>query len=1236
MYNYVSIIRKSTSINNCIKCFFTNEEIPNLLITKNNTIEIYDLTKEGLNNSKSLNIYGNIHLLLSIPSYNEENEIHKDNIFVLTELLDFCVLSFYQETKKIVTLFSDSIKLDIGVRQENILYSLDVDKNFLLISAYKNIFKLICLNTTKRLKENYNDFIIKYQYEDILFLSNFTINNISTKNNDNILTFAMIKIDKYNQNLTEENNENNEENIKNSKNHQMTLETFQIRVEPKSFNVYYYEKKQELTAKNKNIALKVTSNRAAGYKPNISNTHEKMIENFNFLQKINISENPTVSLMITHPEGIIFLFFSNYAMYFKYDNTKKELIPQDDKKVIYTDRKFINYAIIDEKNYKYFVSDEYGNLFLMALIADYEQYTQNEQFILQILGEINYSKCLVYLDNNYLFNGSNKGNSQLIKIETNTNSLIKIIKNYESLSPIKDFILINNIEEENAIEFLTISGFEKNCAIKKIKKGSPVIFKGGMNIKNLKDVYKVDINNKENIYTLIITTISKTFMLDYNNETNEIFINNKLQLDNNELVIFVQNSKNFIVIVTNIRIKIFDKNFEIISNNYIEDNNKEIIPLIAKFNKKLNMLVIYTNDQNLMSFKFDDDGNIAKKEEILKGVSICDFDMCKYFLIYALWDSNDLFIYSFNSKKIEIINIPDECLDSTKFSSIKIFKYNSFHYLFVSLSTGKLIYFQLKQNDNDYNQLYSFSSNDFIFKRKYNLNKEDFTIKKIKQKNISSLFINTQTPLFINFQKENLVISYFNIKSCKNLIEINDNQFLFIFKDKINFGTLIQIQSQNIISKNYSKQINIIKLISFDEINTTKEEINKSNDYILTIEENKIENKFRNSLILNDINLKEISRYDLPYENEQSNTITEIEFKNHTNTIESKLFIIGTSIIENISKEATKGHLYLLEINQNNNYKFNKLLEIETYGGIHKVTSCDDIIYVAIGNILYIYQIKQLFDNTYEIKLLKKYSEFTLINDIQLLNESKIKNTENNFTNNNNNNIINITNNDQYIIISDIGRSIGIYCFCTKDNKFTELYRDNSNTWVLTTIQIKDEIFYISDIEGNIISLRKNISTKEEGDFSKLERIAYFNIGEKINSMILTKIKNKDLLSVTPKNKDFENDEKIDIIFFVTLEGTLGQIIQINKETYMFLKALQDFLIKKKENIGGFDYNNWKMFRCGIINKNAQGYIEGDIIEKFLNNDDNYKKQILKELNYNWNKQYDEIIHILEILVNNH
>ena len=52
----------------------------------------------------------------------------------------------------------------------------------------------------------------------------------------------------------------------------------------------------------------------------------------NLLQKIDISENPTVSLLITHKDGLIILFFSNYALYYKYDICKKELVSKKEKK----------------------------------------------------------------------------------------------------------------------------------------------------------------------------------------------------------------------------------------------------------------------------------------------------------------------------------------------------------------------------------------------------------------------------------------------------------------------------------------------------------------------------------------------------------------------------------------------------------------------------------------------------------------------------------------------------------------------------------------------------------------------------------------------------------------------------------------------------------------------------------------------------------------------------------------
>ena len=110
MYNYISSIRKTSSVEICLKCFFINEEIPNLLLSKGNTIEIYDLSKEGLVLNKILNLYGKIVVLLNFPSSPDINTNHKDNIFILTEKLDYCVLSYDKISNVINTLFTGSIK----------------------------------------------------------------------------------------------------------------------------------------------------------------------------------------------------------------------------------------------------------------------------------------------------------------------------------------------------------------------------------------------------------------------------------------------------------------------------------------------------------------------------------------------------------------------------------------------------------------------------------------------------------------------------------------------------------------------------------------------------------------------------------------------------------------------------------------------------------------------------------------------------------------------------------------------------------------------------------------------------------------------------------------------------------------------------------------------------------------------------------------------------------------------
>ena len=1315
MYNYIGIIRKSTAVTHCINCHFFEEEKLNLVLSKTDRIEFYDLTKEGLNQNRYIDIYGKINLIVSIPSKDKKYKL-KDNIFVLSEDLDFALLSYNKISNSIDSLITGSVREEIGRKQDNILYSLDNLKNFILISAFKNIFKLICVNNEMRVMEKYNDFTIKYQYEDILFLApfsfNYYLNEINKNNNSefhfkNLLVFSTIKVDtidnRKNGNITDVNNNDLEQEI--------NFETFQIKLEMNNYLYYPYQLKNELIYQYKN-------NQTNKKKDNKNNNEEYTIEDINMLQKICISNNPTVSLMITHPDGIVILFFSNYVIYYKYEPKKKKLISKEDKKVSYTDRKFINYTLINEKEWKYFVIDEYGNLFLLAFIEPFND--ENNKFIFQFLGEINYSTCLTYLDNNYLFVGSYKSNSQLIKLESKDNSFIKVVENYESLAPISNLTLINNdIEDENNVEILTISGIEKNCCIKTIKKGTPAIFEDEIEIKNIKNVFKISLYENKNINTFIIVTINNSFIIDYDPISNIISLNTKINFhtnnnnaqDKNEEILFAKNIfPSIISIVTNSAIllyKVMEKEIKLIIRQIFENNNK-VKPLLIKYNERLNSLFIYFNNKKFLCFKIDENGQIIYNKELLNDVNISSFGLCKYFIIYSQWDSTKLGIYSINTGKNNFMGEIDNSLDYVQISSIEIIKIEGIRFIIISLSNGKLLYFKLKEQFRNYNY-HEFTEQDFIFKRKYNLSNENFTIRKIKINDTNNfnkkyLFLDTSTPSFIYFNQEIPVLLNLNLKHCKNILQLEENKYLFIYSNKIVFGSLSNVQSQNVHSKLYGNQLYNIDVISFGNNNLNvykgegiemkekpKNDANKKKtlNYILTIEEEKInDNIAKCYFVLSDEYLNEISRYCLEKENEICTCFSEIY---NSNYIENKLIVLGTGISENPNEEPILGYIYLIEIDSNNNYSMKKIKEVETKGGIYKIRAYKNIIYASIGNTLLIYKLTKNYEidksnfNTYDFKLIRKCNDFTLINDIYIFeidqnekiskNNSKInsnlKKTEKIEVKDNKENFSDIDDfidskmnfsdeeekteenkskieeNIHYLIISDLYRSIVLYSYDVNNDKFNEICRDYNLTWIYGISQYKNNLLYISDIDGNIVTLERNNHPKSDQEKFKFERKAYFNLGERINSLVMTNIKNNKLFLLSSENNKYDiinnnenyennNEEELKVTYFGTLEGTVGIIISLNKELFDFLNALQNLMIKKIYNIGNFNYEKWRSFKDGFNSKESKGFIEGRIIEDFLNYDESYKYNLLNELNYPWNKSFNDVINIIETLAKCH
>jgi len=115
-----------------------------------------------------------------------------------------------------------------------------------------------------------------------------------------------------------------------------------------------------------------------------------------------------------------------------------------------------------------------GNLFLLAFMEANNNIKKLE-IIFQFLGELTNINSICYLDNNFVYIGSNTANSQLIKILKNVDSknprrpLVEVIEEFECLAPISDFTLMNY--NNSNTEILCVSGLNKKCSLKVIRKG---------------------------------------------------------------------------------------------------------------------------------------------------------------------------------------------------------------------------------------------------------------------------------------------------------------------------------------------------------------------------------------------------------------------------------------------------------------------------------------------------------------------------------------------------------------------------------------------------------------------------------------------------------------------------------------------------------------------------------------------------------------------------------------------
>lgn len=123
-----------------------------------------------------------------------------------------------------------------------------------------------------------------------------------------------------------------------------------------------------------------------------------------------------------------------------------------------------------------------------------------------------------------------------------------------------------------------------------------------------------------------------------------------------------------------------------------------VSPVLIQFKKKKNYLYIYNSNNYLVKYDLNSimNDNIPfteySPEFVLEDLQISAFTAFDEIIIYSLWDDYRIFIYNKKAKRTEILTEYDS--ESEFVTGIVIFKHDGAHFLYVSLSSGKLLFYK--------------------------------------------------------------------------------------------------------------------------------------------------------------------------------------------------------------------------------------------------------------------------------------------------------------------------------------------------------------------------------------------------------------------------------------------------------------------------------------------------------------------------------------------------------------
>ncbi|XP_026675017.1 DNA damage-binding protein 1 isoform X2 [Ceratina calcarata] len=836
------------------------------------------------------------------------------------------------------------------------------------------------------------------------------------------------------------------------------------------------------------------------------------------------------------------------------------------------------YAQVDTQGLRYLLGDMAGHLFMLFLEQDKKPdgTLGVKDLKVELLGEISIPECITYLDNGVIFVGSRLGDSQLIRLSTKVDehgSYCIAMETFTNLAPIVDMAVVD-LERQGQGQMVTCSGAFKEGSLRIIRNGIGIEEHANIDLPGIKGMWALKVGGGNFDNMLVLSFVGQTRILKLNGE----------EVEETEIPGFVADEQTFHTgnVTSDLFIQITPTSVRLISHktkavvSEWEPENKRTISVVA-----CNGTQVLCATGNDLFYVEISSGQILPKgfvtlehEAACLDISLLDGNTEATIAAVGLW--TDISVRILHLPTLKEIN--KEMLGGDIIPrSILMTCFESNTYLLCALGDGTMYYFTLHRQNGMLSD-----------KKKVTLGTQPTILRTFRSLSTSNVFACSDRPTVIYSSNHKLVFSNVNLKEVNHMCSLNAEAYsdsLALATDStVTIGTIDEIQKLHIRTVPLGESP---RRIAYQESSQTFGVITMRID-IQDTSGVSIVRHSASTQAASSSSSSHIASYNKPTGHTASDVSQEIEVHNlliidqHTfevlhahmlmpteyalSLISTKLgedptsyYVVGTALIHPDETEPKMGRILLYQWSDG---KLTQVAEKEIKGSCYSLTEFNGKLLASINSTV------RLFEWTAEKELRLECSHFN--NIIALYLKTK----------------------GDFILVGDLMRSLTLLQYKTMEGCFEEIARDYNPNWMTAIEILDDDTFLGAENCFNMFVCQKDSAATSEDERQQMQEVGQFHLGDMVNVFRHG--------SLVMQNLGESSTPTQGCVLFGTVSGAIGLVTQIPFTFYEFLKNLEEKLTTIIKSVGKIEHNFWRSFNTELKIERCEGFIDGDLIESFL------------------------------------